>query len=139
MSAAPFARIPVHRRHGRCYELSAKYVTMHDEHATLVHGTIFNRHRAALDDGPPTAHAWVELQDGRIFDPVDDFWVTPEEYESYRAPEPLARYTREEAARLIGSTRSWGPWDEATTQAQENIDAWISNLRGMPGDKNGGR
>jgi hypothetical protein len=59
----PTTNLSHRQRLGRCYELSG-LIALHNPHVTLVHGSIqgFNY--------PRIAHAWVELPDGSVWEPV---------------------------------------------------------------------
>jgi hypothetical protein len=67
----PTADLSHRQRLGRCYELSGT-IALHNPHVMLVHGSIqgFNF--------PRIAHAWVELPDGSVWEPVTNkVWHRP--------------------------------------------------------------
>ena len=85
------------RRH-RCYELAAMVMLNEPgaEQFTLIHG----RGEYGLD------HAWIDLNDGRVYDPVADTYTPVEEYPGVVE----RRYTKMEAACEIDKTSHWGAW-----------------------------
>jgi hypothetical protein len=58
----------IRKRHHRCYELALKVMLDEPEadRFTLVHGTY------VVGGVLRTGHAWIELDDGRIYDVVSD-------------------------------------------------------------------
>jgi hypothetical protein len=99
----------VRNRLGRCYELAGR-VMLHEEGSetfTLVHGIV-----ALGFEGRRIEHAWIELPDGRVYEPVLDEYVEATAFDSRAAPSECQRYTRMQAARLIAK-HTWGPWTES--------------------------
>jgi hypothetical protein len=103
-------RIRIPNRYRRCYELAYKatYEESAAEKFKLVHGqTGFGPDDRFAFRG----HAWIELDDGTIYDVVDDRTYTMGEYiERYSIVEIDDRYTRRQAIRLGARTGYWGPW-----------------------------
>ena len=97
----------IHNRDGRCYELSFKVMAEEPgaENFTLVHGTVRFR-----ENGFDIDHAWIEVGDGRIYDPTLDCYVTPVEFKT-RRPTVQQRYLRTEMLKLADETRHFGPWN----------------------------
>jgi hypothetical protein len=108
----------IRNRHKRCYELAMK--VMLDEPGadklTLVHG-----YTGLIPDGvdlfPSRGHAWIELHDGRIYDVVDDQYLTMDEYVArWNCIKVVDRYTKVEAATKVTVSGHTGPWREAIPQ-----------------------
>jgi hypothetical protein len=95
----------IRKRQGRCYELAAR--VMMDEvgadQFTLVHGYCHTRF---------FGHAWIELGDGRVFDPVLDVTWSADEYAKRLGAEAEHRYSQMEFAKLMSATRVYGPWTD---------------------------
>jgi len=96
----------------RCYELSWK--TLNEiggggEGHQLVHGSIHG------PDSPVgrIPHAWVELADGTIFDPVLDLWFSPDEWERGFSAEAAVKYDFDEVGRQSLVSMNMGPWHDA--------------------------
>jgi hypothetical protein len=100
------AHPPIPDRLGDCY-LNAGQIIMDDD-ATLIHGVITS------DQYGDVAHAWVELDDGYIYEPSTDAVYHPEDFEKIHAPVELKRYEGEEARIEMISNEHWGPWDMAS-------------------------
>jgi hypothetical protein len=67
----------IRKRKGRCYYELAFKVTLDEPDAdgfTLVHG------RVRGTAGGSTGHAWIILDDGRVYDPVLDRYFDPAVY-----------------------------------------------------------
>jgi hypothetical protein len=92
-------------RAGRCFELSFTYLLGHPEY-TLVHGTLNS-------DVLPIAHAWIENQNGFVYDLVQNQEFPVQEYCQKFQAKKVVTYSQKEAAKLMveaGGTA--GPWDE---------------------------
>jgi hypothetical protein len=82
----------------RCYEIAGVAMIVKQappEGTVLVHGVEQNRY-----------YAWLELPDGRLWDPVTC------EFDTLRPQYVAARYTPREAARKLRETGYWGWWSE---------------------------
>lgn len=104
-------------RAGRCYELSAKYVSENHD-AVLVHGSIQG------NGYPRNPHAWVEVEgtDGMIvFDPVLDQHYPAWLYERLMNAKAYVRYTYDEAVRLMVDTGHYGSWDEQSDRVRDEF------------------
>jgi hypothetical protein len=96
----------------RCYELSWQTLTTisrKGEGHQLVHGSIH---------GPGSSvgripHAWVELADGTVFDPVLDLWFSPDEWERGFSAEAAVKYDFDEVGRQSAASMNMGPWHDA--------------------------
>jgi hypothetical protein len=96
----------------RCYELSWQTLNKiggGGEGHQLVHGSIH---------GPDSSvgripHAWVELADGTIFDPVLDLWFSPDEWERGFSAEAAIKYDFDEYGRQSAANMNMGPWHDA--------------------------
>jgi hypothetical protein len=91
-------------RDGRCFELSLSYLLDHPEY-TLVHGTLNS-------DVLPLAHAWIENQNGYVYDLVkNQEFPVQEYYQKYQAKK-VVTYSIKEAAVQMSETGTSGPWDD---------------------------
>jgi hypothetical protein len=94
----------VRKREGRCYELAWR--VMCDEpgadHFTLVHGCA----------GPNLiGHAWIDLNDGHVYDPVRNEYVLAADYAAFMGGAVTDhRYTRLEAMTVSAAAGHYGPW-----------------------------
>ena len=90
----------------RCFELA--FLAMMREPAaekfTLVHGTIRSAHFGSV------VHAWIEIGDGRIWDPVTDVYMPTDEYLKKHGAVVERRYTRAEAARMQAANPRCALW-----------------------------
>jgi hypothetical protein len=97
----------VRKRRGRCYELAFR--VMHEEPGAerfvLVHGVV----------GKRFGHAWIELDDGTVYDPVydpvSDRCVPADEYTAMFHAVVERRYTRAEAIDKM-LENGFGPWHD---------------------------
>jgi hypothetical protein len=94
----------VRKRRGRCYELAFR--VMHEEPGAerfvLVHGVVGGR----------LGHAWIELDDGTVYDPVLDQRVPVDEYTTMFHAVAERRYTRAEALENMLKNNKHGPWHD---------------------------
>lgn len=93
---------PLASRLGDCY-MNAGQILITEE-ATLVHGII----RAPEGD---VAHAWVELDDGYIYEPTSDAVYHPDDFEALHDPVVLATYESTDAMAIMMREEHWGPYD----------------------------
>lgn len=89
---------------GRCYELNARKVAFEGMEGDLVQGSIQGF------GNPRIGHAWVELDDGRVYDAVLDRYFTQEAWVAFASPVEDARFSRTEAMIQAAKTGHWGPW-----------------------------
>jgi hypothetical protein len=88
-------------RQGRCFELSGLVMLREPDNALmLVHG-----YRVSYA-GIKIGHAWIELADGRVYDPVEDRYYEPGRYGGVA----VIRYSKREAAKLLAQHGHYGPW-----------------------------
>ena len=118
-------------RHGRCYELSAKYVIRGDDpDAVVVHGAVTKGVGVKGDAYVlpfPVLHAWVIRGDGTVHDPVfNKSWAGPLFHAAETGAVVRFTYTADEANRLSLDTKHWGPWDVAASQA-----TWLDKSRDL--------
>jgi hypothetical protein len=95
---------------GHCYEVTMFCLTHHllDEPVLqLVHGTIYLQ-------GQPLAHAWIEMDGGTVFDPLEQRFFARQGYYQVRQAEPAQVYSRMQAGPHALRTGHCGPWDETT-------------------------
>ena len=91
----------IRKRQGRCYELAYRAMLYETgaEKFTLVHGTIRDW----------IGHAWIELGDGRVYDPVLNTYFLAVEYIAAMRAVAERRYNHIEAMRMAKHGNS-GPW-----------------------------
>lgn len=111
-------------RLSRCYELAAKRIT--ETHPTpdkahLVHGIIRNK----VGD---VAHAWIELPDTNIWEPISNTVYDVFGFRAIFRPIELARYTPEEMRELILENEHWGPWDDVSLFWADEYDADLPHV-----------
>jgi|GEM_PF-2928502 len=99
----PTADLTHRQRLGRCYELSG-LIALHNPHVTLVHGSIqgFNF--------PRIAHAWVELPDGSVWEPVTNKVWHHSIFDGFYRPQVTIKYDHQAICRLCARYEHWGPW-----------------------------
>jgi hypothetical protein len=96
------------KRQGRCFEL-ALLVMLRDPDAdelVLVHGCV-------RMFGLLIAHAWIETEDGKIYDPVDDTIEPAEQYVARTGAIIERRYSQMEAMHPTSKAIHYGPWHES--------------------------
>lgn len=94
-------------RLGRCYELSAKYVTAHMG-VRLVHGSI------QAYGKPRIHHAWVEATSGGqhfVYDAVLDKWMLMADYYRHFNAKKKIQYTDRKIVSNLLKHNHWGPWE----------------------------
>jgi hypothetical protein len=119
----------IRNRHKRCYELAMKVMLEEPgaEKFTLVHGrTSLVKNDA--DAWPTRGHAWIELEDGKIYDVVlDRTFSTMAEYVAHEGSVSVEiddRYTRKQAAVMMLKSNHMGPWRLAILQTEEIDGGW---------------
>jgi hypothetical protein len=90
-------------RVGRCYEISGQLV-LDNPAWGLIHTSIFT-------GTDRIGHAYL-LQDGVIYDPVNDLFYNEEKLNKILLPENTRVYTSIQAAKLMSKYGHWGTWDE---------------------------
>lgn len=112
----------LHDRMGLCYELAltafsgwAKFsermfsrneVSLLPAPVAVVHGTI------VTGDSRPLKHAWVILEDGRMWEPVTGLICDPVLFMAGNEAVVERSYDRTEASRLMLRHQHYGPWHE---------------------------
>jgi hypothetical protein len=76
------------------------------ERFTLIHGRISQINH----DDYLIGHAWIELYDGRVYDPVLNKYMPSDEYAKLRRSVIERRYTKSEAMRISAMAGHYGPW-----------------------------
>ena len=99
----------IRKRDGRCYELALKAMLLEPEadRWTLVHGRVWRGIPGELID-----HAWIELDDGRVYDPVKNTYMPGRQYRLMRKVVEVRRYTKQEAMALCAEAKHYGPWQK---------------------------
>lgn len=95
---------------GRCFEAAAKFSLDHPA-SLVVHAWVRND---PTDQPNYIAHGWIEM-DGHVYDLTEsraplDRTVFYAKYEVRE--EMMQRYTQLDAAKMMSSKRSYGPWDD---------------------------
>lgn len=100
----------VRKRAHRCFELAARAVISGDPEAVgakLVHGVIYAKTGSL-------AHAWVQLEDGRVYDTTQNrYYQTMREYERMCGAIIERVYTKAETSSLIFAHKHWGAWHDS--------------------------
>lgn len=112
----------IQKSQGRCYELAAKAMIDEPgaERFTLVHGSVFS-----LSVGRQIRHAWIEVNDGRIYEVDEDIYEPANQYLARRRAVAHYRYSRLEAWRLIRVTGHSGPWtDDERRDTKRKTKRW---------------
>lgn len=91
---------------GKCYKHAA-LVAMLNPGTRLVHGVLHPEFGPRA--GTTFAHAWVDLEDGRVFDPVTQKAYAKDAYYAAFRAEERESYT-EHVGRALGLVGHWGPW-----------------------------
>ena len=114
---------------GQCYRMTAEYVFRHPG-ARLIHGTI--RHRQGPLAGKAIEHAWVDLEDGKVFDGVlQKFFEKKSYYRFWQAKEKRS-FSQIDAAKLLvsGDSSKWR--DESNraslTDRQRRLDKRVKSF-----------
>ncbi len=105
-----FSAIPENRedRDGNCYELSARF-TMANTEWKVVHATLYPNAGPFKDK--PFPHAFCELNDTLVYDPVfDRFYLSGRYYKFTRVTNPR-KYSVTEATKEMLRTKMYGPWE----------------------------
>jgi hypothetical protein len=111
-SAGEFPFSMSRKRQGCCYELAMRVMTDQPgaERFTLVHGSVVT---ASYGPSIRIDHAWIELPDGRIFEPgTKTYGPLPHAVANHR-------YSRLEACRIAVATGHYGPWTDSERQQGE--------------------
>src|SRR5262249_23098043 len=99
----------IRKRQGRAYELAFKVMLDESEadQWTLVHGILVNPKNGVRMD-----HAWIDLNDGRVYDTTLDRYVPTVWYMARYQVEVDHRYSCEEMSRLLSVSHNSGPWTD---------------------------
>lgn len=109
-------------RSGRCYELAGTAMMrglMVHRSVLLVHGTIFNE-RFSMNGR--SGHAWVEFEDGAVWEPILGEVYGPLEWEEWATPrQDEGAYNRDDVLHLLVSSGHYGPWSTAEIQRMRDL------------------
>ena len=96
----------IRKRDGRWYELTLTAMLLEPDadRWTLVHGRVWRGLPELIDN------AWIELDDGRVYDPVKNVYMPGGQYRSMRRAVGVRRYTKQQAMDLCARTGHYGPW-----------------------------
>lgn len=100
----PTADLPHPQRLGRCYELSG-LVALHNPDFTLVHGSIQGL------KFPRIAHAWVELPDGSVWEPVSNKVWNRSIFDGFYRAQVTVKYDHRSMCERCARHEHWGPWE----------------------------
>lgn len=105
-----FRAIPENRedRDGNCYELAAHFVMANTEWK-VVHATLYPRDGNFKDKAFP--HAFCELNESIVYDPIFDKMYTREKYYDFARVTNPRKYSVHEAAKFILKTKCYGAWE----------------------------
>src|SRR5262245_41510005 len=120
----------IRKRRGRCYELALKAM-VHEPEAekfTLIHGARRSVH------GSWFGHAWIETNDGHVYDPVDNTYTSAADYMTDAITE--RRYTKREMADACSAASHCGPWHDGedynlTAEGRRALSEWRNKMRKM--------
>jgi hypothetical protein len=110
----------IRKRQGRCYELVGRVMLYEEgsEAFTLVHGVVNSGFAWRRVE-----HAWIELPDGRVYEPVLNEYMDKAGFDSRAKPSECQRYTLKQAVRLIGYGGNFGPWTDSERLAYAGAPA----------------
>jgi len=99
----------------RCYGLALRFVLHHEgpEDIRLVHGLWGMTHPKdgrTITDIIAMEHAWVDMGNGVIYEPVSCQYIDKQWCESHFRIMELTRYTTREAAGMVLEHNHNGPW-----------------------------
>jgi len=100
-------------RQGNCYELSARFI-LSNPNWSLVHATLYPR--AGPFQDRPFDHAFCELNDMIVYDPVFDKFYTRDVYYKFARVTLPKVYTQTDAAKMMVRTKNFGPWEHRSVQ-----------------------
>lgn len=89
---------------GECYRNAWRFLKDQQE-GTLIHGRVYAGFPERWID-----HAWVELPTGYVYEPQSESLMDSKSFYEKSRAEVTDRYTLDEAMRLAGKTRHYGPW-----------------------------
>lgn len=100
------------KRLARCFELATKAAAYGaPDGSTLVNGSIQGF------DNPRISHAWVELPDGTVWEPITRDIIDPRIWKAVYRPVEDVRYSRDEVFQNMAAFAHYGPWDAANPPA----------------------
>jgi hypothetical protein len=115
----------IRKRQGRCYELAVTVMLGEAEadQWVMVHGRL----KLAKAFGRPGLegwydHAWIVLDDGRIYDVVHDHYSSSEQYRARWGAVADHHYSQSDTSRLIDVSRNYGPWTDAERAKAAELD-----------------
>jgi hypothetical protein len=97
----------------------------------LVHGFALVGGMARDGLAIPGEHAWLQLPDGRVWDPTENALATAEEYAAACHAMPVREYTKLQAARLASRHGHYGPWYDDKTGSQAERRFWQQHVPGF--------
>jgi hypothetical protein len=104
----------------RSFELAGRAMLSDEpgvEDFVLVHGLV---KLIITDQSGRTLHrteaaaAWIEMPDGRIYDPAAHEYATKKAWHRANRPQEFGRYTRQAASKKMHKTRHNDPWTTIT-------------------------
>lgn len=115
-------------RLGRCYQLSAEYVSTHG--GTLVHGILENPFSKGYRH---LQHAWVIKENGQVYDPVMDVSYQKEVYYALYHAIEQSKYSKKDVIERLDKEATYGPWRKEdvmpTAKTHKEVDGRYSSGR----------
>lgn len=107
----PTDHLPFKQRLGRCYELAGQIV-LQNKGVSLIHGSIqgFNC--------PRMPHAWVEFQNGAIWEPSTNRIWTESAFAGFFNPRITEKYAHHSALEHFIRHENYGAWPQELTKVQ---------------------
>lgn len=107
------------KRQGRCYELAGRKMALPTSEDSdkveelgepvLVHGSV---QPFGSNVFPRIAHAWIEYENGMIWEPISDSYIEMAMFIRTRTPAYEVVYLAEGVRMKISESKHWGPWKE---------------------------
>ena len=107
----------IRKRQSRCYELAARAMLYEadSDQWVLVYGSGVNP-----DHGTRLRHAWIELNDGRVYHADADVYEPTDWFMTHYQVQVDHRYSRAESCALMAATRNCGPWTDEERAANKS-------------------
>lgn len=102
----------------RCYQLAGYALSLGTapDDAQLVHGTM----HAQLPGTERIEHAWLELPNETVWEPVSRRLWLSDTWEVFARPIVQRRYTQHQVRLAVLQWHHWGPWEDGNDSDSEN-------------------